>query len=144
MDQVVDDYYRRHRNRQIERAFMYGGLAFSGVFLTLSPSAFIVDKVSLPVQYFWSGGMALAAIVCCIGAITDRWLGEFTGIFMLIGTLWFYGGMAFLAWRLHHNDYTVLGFSFILISFGFGLLARWQEVRRVKQQASKDNVKSRE
>lgn len=141
---MVDEYNRRHRNRQFERAFMYAGLMFSGVFLTLSPSAFIVHKVSLPVQYFWSGGMVLGAAVCCWGAITDRWLGEFSGIFMLIGTLWFYGGMAFLAWRLNSSDYTVLGFSFILVSFGFGLLARWQEVRRVKQQASKDSAKSRE
>lgn len=137
----------RYRIRRVERICKYAGLVVAGVFLTISPAPLVRDQVSVHVQYMFSICLTISAAMCLWGSVTDRWLGEYGGIFLLTSTMWFYGGTAALAWwpyREHKEALYIAGFSLILISFGFSLLARWKDVRRVKLQASEVVTKSEE
>jgi len=130
---------KRYQIRRVERICKYAGLVVAGVFLTISPAPLVRDQVSVHVQYTFSACLTASALMCLWGSWTDRWIGEYGGIFLLTSTMWFYGGTAALAWWPYRDDKNALylaGFSLILISFGFSLLARWKDVRRVKLQAS--------
>lgn len=117
------------------RGLMYLGLIFSGIFITLDPSELVARQVSDTVAYFWSISMALSALICACGAITDRWIGEFTGLPLLISVLAFYGISAILAYNV--SGFLVVGYGLTMIAFALGLIGRYRDVRKIRVQASR-------
>ncbi len=132
------DRYTEYANlmtkRRHERTAMYAGLVLSGVFTALYPSTVVTDQVGTVVTYFWSAAMISSAVTCTYGSFTDKWIGEFSGIPLLAAVLAFYSGALFLSIR-ENGNLLVVAFAFILLSFSFGLIARWQDVRSVKREA---------
>jgi hypothetical protein len=134
-------YDKRHRIRRIERIFEYSGLVVAGIFFTASPSPAISDMVTKPGQVSFSVAMIVGALICLWGSVTDRWLGEYSGIFLLSSSLFFYGGVVFKTYADNSDKVstTILGLGLIFTSFGLALIARWNDVRRIKRQASQSN-----
>lgn len=111
--------------RRWARGIAYSLWIAAGAFFIGSPSAIVKDSVLGYVTYAWAFSMVIGGGFALIGAITDRWLGEFTGLPMVIGTLWFYGGLV-----IADQPFTGIkaGLGLLLISFGFKVLGRFLDV----------------
>lgn len=120
------------RNRSW-RVPMYAGLVVSGIFVTVDPSELVAQQVSHLVSILWAVGMIVSAAICLYGAVTDKWIGEYTGIPLLASVLMLYGGSAILATGT--GGLLIAGYGLTMVSFSCGLVARWFDVRKVKQNA---------
>lgn len=117
------------------RGMMYAGLAISGILATMDKSSIVVAQVSFTVAILWSVAMAVSAVICLAGAITDRWIGEFSGLPLLVAVIAMYSIAAVgSAWE--NKDLFHLAFGFFAFSYGVGLAARWEDVRSIKKAAS--------
>lgn len=133
MDRYTEFADRMNEKRQ-ERTAMYAGLVLSGFLTGFFPSTVVTAQVNLPITYTWSACMIASASLCLYGSITDKWIGEFSGIPLLASVLTFYAGaIGFSAYD--DRNLIVLAFGLILFSFALGLMARWQDVRVIKRQA---------
>lgn len=126
--------FRRMRRERLFRFFMYLGLVVSGIFATLYPSELVADQVVSVVVRFWATGMVLSAAICLYGALTDKWIGEFSGIPLLASVIAMYGLSAIFS----GGEGFVIGLGFVILSFSAGLVARWFDVRKIKRQAVGD------
>ena len=116
--------------RRVGRVLMYGGLVLSGLFLSLHPSRLVTASVPAWVATAWAICMIVSAGICFFGAVTDRWIGEFSGIPLLSSVMALYGLSALSVVRTTEpENLTLFGFSLILLSFSAGLLARWRDVQ---------------
>lgn len=109
----------------------YSFLCAAGFILLTDPSNIVVDQVSRPVSIAWALCMSLAALICLWGTVTDKWIGEFTGLPLLGGVLAFYGFAGLLSGR-ERDSLTVIAFGLIVLAFGLGAIARWSELIEVK------------
>jgi hypothetical protein len=107
---------------------MYSSLVLSGIFLMFDPSRIVTLAVPSWVGQAWTICMVASALICLYGAVTDRWLGEYTGIPLLASVMLMYGGSALSVAKDEPNNTTLIGFGLILVGFGCGLWARWKDV----------------
>lgn len=119
--------------RRTGRILMYLGLSISGILTTLFPSRLVEDQVGGPVVLCWSLGMLVSALTCFYGAVTDKWIGEYTGIPLLASVLGLYGLSALAASDSH--SLAILAYGLIVVSFASGLVARWRDLQVVKKAA---------
>lgn len=116
---------------------MYLGLVLSGIFATIDPSRLVTEQVPPIVPVLWAVGMALSATCCLIGSLTDMWIGEYTGIPLLGAVLGLYGVSAVLA--AGPGNLILTAYGCVVLSFAFGLGARWTDVRSIKQNATAES-----
>lgn len=114
---------------------MYAGLVVSGVFATIDPSRLVIRQVSFVVAILWAVAMIVSALICLFGALTDRWIGEYTGLPLLASVLALYGGSALLSYSAE-TGFVILAYGAVVISFSFGLMARWVDVKLVKKASA--------
>jgi hypothetical protein len=120
---------------------MYFFHLVAGVVALIYPVEVVRGEVGENVVTAWAVAMILAAFVCLAGAITDRWIGEYTALPLLIGVLFVYGG-AGLAGASRYG-FPSFVFGIIVCSFGFGLASRWMDVRDVKRADTTRHPSSR-
>jgi len=116
------------------RVAMYAGLVASGVFAFLDPSELITQQVSLLIANVWAVCMSLSSAICLYGAVTDKWIGEFTGLPLLIAVAALYGGSSILSFN--GDNYIIIAYGLTMLSFSAGLGARWNDVRKIRANAA--------
>jgi hypothetical protein len=121
---------KRRRNLRIP---MYAGLVASGIFAVVDPSELVSMQVSRLVAVVWSLAMIVSAGMCLYGSVTDKWIGEYSGLPLLASVLALYGGSAMLS--VEEGGFIILAYGLAMISFAFGLCARWKDVRLIKHHS---------
>lgn len=126
---TVPEFVHPGPRKRVARVLAYVLWIAAGILLTASPSDIIADKTSGYVVYLWAIFMMLGGISCFVGAVSDRWLGEYAGLPLVISTLWLYGGILTAAGFTGELSYVRLAIGLLFISFGFKALGRWQDIR---------------
>lgn len=103
-------------------------IAAAGTVALISPAPSIARAVGW-LAYLWATWLLLGAGVCAVGGAVDRWLGEYTGLPLLIAAL------AAYAVVLTAGSWPARGFALLLAGFGSKLVARWQDVAAVRREA---------
>lgn len=119
---------------RVMRIFMYGALVPSGVFAFLDPSKLVTEQVSYIVANAWAVCMVVSAGICLYGAITDKWIGEFTGLPLLVAVVALYGGSSILSYN--EGKFILIAYGLTMVAFACGLLARWNDVRKIRANAA--------
>lgn len=81
------------------------------------------------ITYIWAGVMTIAAILCAVGALTGRWVGEYAGLVPLCFVAAVFGISA-----LARGGPSLAGGLFLL-GFFWVLLSRWQEVALLRVES---------
>jgi hypothetical protein len=120
--------------RRTIRAIGYFLLFAAGVAALIWPAPSVraaTSPTSGLLVYLWAGLLALGGLCSAIGAVTDRWLGEYAGLWPLVTTFMVYGLAAFTAGR---GSASYAGGLFLL-SIAALLYARWQDVALIRREA---------
>ncbi|QEM40894.1 MAG: hypothetical protein [Phage AS32] len=113
---------------------MYLGLFLSGAFALYDPPQLIESQTTAKVVTAWAAGMIISSLMCLYSSVTDRWIGEYSGLPLLFSVLGLFG-FAVLWSALELNSVPVCAYSFVILAFASGLVARWQDIREVKVNA---------
>lgn len=130
-DAAAEELLRGLTVRRIGRVIMYFLLTGAGVMTTLYPSDIVKAQVGGNVVVAWSVAMTISAAICLYGAITDRWIGEYTALPLLGSVLGLYGFSVILA--SDSDSLPRFAFGLIVLSYASGLAARWKDVREIKK-----------
>lgn len=112
------------------RILAYIGLAVSGAASLAHPPASVQASAGFQVTiYVWASVLCLSSIICMIGAITDRWVGEYMGLVPL--------GLSALVFAVSAMSRGVSGVAGGAFLFGFFwfLASRWQEVALLRVES---------
>jgi hypothetical protein len=135
-----DILMRRHSRKRAARIIMYLLLSATGIILTLSPSELVTDHVPTFVADCWSVGLVISSLGCLVGALSDRWIGEYGFLPLLFSILTFYGIICVKYWS---GSWPLMAFGFLILAFACSKIARWQDVRDIKR-SSKGFAKDKE
>lgn len=126
MTQLIPEFEYPSRSRRLARVLAYFLWAVSGIILISNPSGLINTSLTGAIVYVWSIFIMLGGISSFLGSITDRWIGEYVGLPMVISSVWLYGGLFIFAGTF---TYVKLAVGLLFISFGLKALGRWQDIR---------------
>jgi hypothetical protein len=121
--------------RRPVRAIAFALMAAGGVASMMWPPA-AVQAATSPVYalaYLWAALLILGGVCSAAGALTDRWLGEYVGLWPLITVFAVYGLAAFASSR----GLAALAGGFVLTAVAALLLARWQDVALIRQETAR-------
>ena len=132
---MAKTFMRRYGVRRVGRVLMYFSLVVSGCVATIYPSQLVQYQTNPTIGVFWSVCMTVSSAICLYGSVTDRWIGEYTGIPLLSTTMIFYGLIALKS--AGHDGYSgaLFAYGFLILAFAFGLFARWRDIQLIKQHA---------
>lgn len=117
--------------RRVGRSAMYAGLFLTGIVFSFTPSDVISDELAPVAVICWSAAMAATALVCFVGSVSGRWIGEYSGIPLLAATLAVYS-VATLS-QADEDSLARVAYAILLMSFASGLFARWRDVQRIRK-----------
>lgn len=126
----------RHERLRGARALMYGCLVFAGVCAMFFRSDLVDRQVGPVVNFIWAVCMAISSSICLYGALSDKWIGEYSGLPLLFSVLGLYGLSALFG--ADWNPSPLFGYGLIVVGFSSGLIARWQDVLDAKKRAEGD------
>lgn len=130
--------------RRPVRAVAFALLAVGGVAALVWPPP-AVRAATSPVYalaYLWAALLIVGGVTSALGAATDRWLGEFVGLWPLFAVFAVYGLAAFTTAASvdplnHVYRLYALASGFVLTAMAGLLLARWQDVDLIRQEAGR-------
>jgi peptidoglycan/LPS O-acetylase OafA/YrhL len=112
----------------------YTFMALAGVAAMVWPAPSVraaTDATSGVLVYLWAILLTIGGLACALGAATDRWLGEYAGLWPLVSTFAVYGIAAFSSGR---GPVSYAG-GFALLSISLLMYGRWQVVAVVRREA---------
>lgn len=98
-------------------AIQYAGLAIAGTSMLMAPSVLLRSTMGT-VIYAWAAFLVAGGTLCLIGTITRLWIGEFTGLTLLM--------TANLVWAvaLIRAGENSAKYGIVLLAWVFGLMYR--------------------
>ena len=115
--------------RRWGRVGMYSFLSAAGVSSSVYPAVLVSDEVGTRTVVLLSLALTLGGFVCFVGAVTDRWLAEYSALPVLsLGLVCF--GVAVIK-AVDSDTKPLIAVALLVISFSFGLAARWKDVRAI-------------
>jgi len=95
----------------------YAGLAIAGTSMLMSPSV-LLESTMGTIIYTWAAFLVLGGTLCLLGTLTRMWIGEFTGLTLLM--------TANLVWgvALIRAGDTSAKYGIVLLAWVFGLMYR--------------------
>lgn len=120
--------------RRLSLTVGYAFMAAAGVAAMIWPAPSVraaTDATSGLLVYVWAALLAVGGLACALGAATDRWLGEYTGLWPLVFTFAVYGIAAFGNGR---GPVAYAG-GCALLSIALLMFSRWQVVALVRREA---------
>lgn len=122
--------------RRVTRVVGYGLMSLAGLATMVwpAPSVAAAADGARYLAYVWAAMLALGGVSSAIGAATDRWLGEYAGLWPLITTFFVYAITVAIA--VNVNRLSAVGVAALLGSIGFLLLSRWRDVAAVRRAAT--------
>lgn len=127
MTQVPEIDYSS-RSGRIARVIAYLCWIGAGAILSSHPSVLVSTGLFGIFVFAFSLFIFLGGVFSALGAITDRWIGEYVGLPLVISTMWVYGSLTLIAQPFL---WTRVAFGLILISFGFKIIPRWRYIKRL-------------
>jgi hypothetical protein len=120
--------------RRPVRAVAFALLAAGGIAAMIWPPPAVQAATSpaAALAYLWAALLILGGACSAIGAATDRWLGEYVGLWPLITVFAIYGLSAFASSR----GLVALAGGCVLTAVAALLLARWQDVNLIRREAA--------
>lgn len=121
--------------RRPVRAAAFALLAVGGLAAMVWRPPPAVQAATSPVYalaYVWAALLILGGACSALGAATDRWLGEFVGLWPLIMVFAIYGLSAFASSR----GLVAVAGGCVLTAVAALLLARWQDVNLIRREAA--------
>lgn len=124
----VSDLILSFTHRRISRVIMYFFLSVGAIVSFFAPSAIFLDQSSVLLTRSWSLSFAIAAIVCLVGSLLDRWIFEYIMIPLLASIFVVFGIVLFTS---AYSTQTALTIPYAMFfgAFSFGLFARWKDVQ---------------
>lgn len=123
---------------------MYSGLALAGVWFLVEPSQLLHTGMGT-VVYGWAMFLVAGSTLCLAGIVTRLWIGEFTGLVLLL-----FGNLAWAAVLIGAAttpgaSTTSAKYGLVLIALSSGAFAyRWGEIRdKVRDAAAVERHKRR-
>lgn len=118
--------------RRWSRVCAYGLLSSSGAASLTFPALLVSDQVGRGTVIIDSIVVTAGAALCFIGSLADRWIIEYVILPLLVIALFVFGAAAiFASHEIHDNSLIAVGL--MLMAFGSGFLARWQDVRAISK-----------
>lgn len=114
------------------RILAYAALVISGVASLLHPPASVQASAGFQLTiYTWATILVLSSVICLIGAVTDRWVGEYMGLIPL--------GLSAAVFAISAMSRGVSGIAGGAFLFGFFwlLASRWQEVALLRAESNR-------
>lgn len=109
-------------------AYALFGLAGLAAVLWPAPS---VQSASGWLVYVWAAWLLVGGLTSALGTITDRWIGEYAGLPLLVAAFGVYTVVIGASGRL-----SSLAGAFVLGGIAAKLAARWQDVQAVRKEAT--------
>jgi hypothetical protein len=119
------------RRRRGVRVVGYAMMAAAGAIAFAIPVSSIQATTGWLV-YLWATFLFVGGIFCTLGALTDRWLGELTGLPLISSAFAVYFVVLMLA-RTVSGAAAGVAFGAVALV----LWARWQDVSKVRQEADR-------
>lgn len=117
---------------RLSRFAAYALITLSGIAAVMLPPASVSAASGRPfIVLVWAGLMSVASAFCAYGAITNRWVGEYIGLWPLSMVAAIFGVSA-----LARGTTAWSGGLFLLAFFWFWI-SRWQEVALLRVEAVK-------
>ncbi len=110
------------------RMLMYFCLSLGGLMSQIAPSQILLDQSSSTLSSIWSFCFVIAAFVCFLGAIFDRWIAEYVMIPLLASTLFLFG-TALLTESISADSLITVPYGLFFLAYGFGLITRWRDIQ---------------
>lgn len=115
------------------RTLAYALMCVSGVLLLLSP---VLTTAYTEVAEVMSWFLLVGGLCCTIGAVTEKWWGEYVGLPLLASSFMVFGLISSSdAWGA--APYLAAANLALLFAVALGLLARWRDARAVYRLASR-------
>lgn len=118
------------RPHRAARVVAYSLFALAGAAAMVWPSPTVATATGWLV-YVWAIWLGVGGLAAAIGAITDRWIGEYAGLPLLFSAFGVYAIVILSAQRL-----TSLAGAFALGAIAAKLIARWQDIGEVRREAT--------
>lgn len=83
--------------------------------------------------YVWAGLLIVGGLTSAAGAASDRWIGEYAGLWPLIAVFLVYGLAAFASDR----GVVAAAAGFALLALAALQLARWHDVALIRREADR-------
>lgn len=124
---------------RVARTIAYMCIGTAGLLLILSP---VFATTSTPLSLTMTWFMMIGGYLSMLGAATNRWAGEFSGIPLLIASFSVFG---FITFRENRPDAPYIAAANLSLLNGLALLflARWLHVFSVQEAAQRFSRKKR-
>lgn len=117
--------------RRVARILGYTLFALGGLAAIIWPSPAVARATGWLV-YVWAAWLVLGGSCSMIGAVTDRWLGEYVGLPLLFSAFGVYGAVVASSGRLASS-----AGAMVLVAIALILGARWQDIGWVRREAAR-------
>lgn len=122
------------RSRRLVLTVGYALMALAGLAAIVWPAPSVKAATATTsglLVYVWAILLTVGGVTCALGAATDRWLGEYAGLWPLVTTFAVYGLAAFAS----PKGAVAYAGGFALLSIAALMYARWQVVALVRREA---------
>lgn len=109
------------------------GLAGVAAMVWPAPAVQAATPTVGPLAYIWAGMLILGGVTSAAGAASDRWLGEYAGLWPLVATFAVYGLAALAGGR----GWAAVAGGLALLSVAALLHARWHDVALIRREADR-------
>lgn len=108
------------------RCIMYLGLFVAGILSFFFPPVLVQDQIGNEWVHVWAAFLSISSAGCMVGAMSDRWIGEYSFIPLLFTTLMLFSISAMLSANTDGGRYLTVGL--IVLALCFGLIGRRQDL----------------
>lgn len=121
----------RHTPPRVVRVVGYTLFGLAGLAAILWPAPSVAAATGW-LAHLWAAWLVAGGILSAAGAATDRWLGESTGLPLLIAAFGVYGLVVASSGRA-----TSIAGALVLLALALVLVARWQDVAWIRREAAR-------
>lgn len=86
-----------------------------------------------PLAYWWAGLLVLGGFTSAAGAASDRWLGEYAGLWPLVAVFAVFGLAAFAS----NRGAVAYAGGLALLAIGALFVGRWHDVALIRREADR-------
>lgn len=95
-----------------------------------------------PQLYVWDAFLLVGGLASGFGAVTDRWVGEYIGLPLLVAVFGVYGVSAFFTALASESPASIAG-GMALSSIALLFIGRWRDLGMIRRTASVPLIRGR-
>lgn len=125
--------WKRHPWMRAAYSTMYLFFTLAGILAFFFPAQAILDAVQSSLVYAWAAFLTAGGGLSLISPTRNTWFGELLGL-PLLSTSNVVFGLSLLGYG---KTAAAIAIGLVFLGFGFGLLGRWFDIRRLAGIAGK-------